>query len=287
VFTSSPQKFRLVPFALILVLTVFPLLVSAEPQIRHFYPEQPVLLGQPIFWLVEIRHPLWESYDLRFGACPDLKVSVADKIVSEVAGEMRTLYRVCILPTALKPGCTPALTISDQKGQTSVLNGKPLSVQTISGASEQIKEPGLPTIRMGSVNRRYGLYVLMIAIVLLSAVAIGKRIYNNTPAQRFLRDLRKARTEVTKDRLPIQIWRLLRSHMVWGFTAEALTPMQLAEKGTSDPRLAIIANTLQSLEAWRYSGTAAHWDRGLITQALTQAEELIRSKSLLHRWRSV
>ena len=271
--------------AIIFFLVLVPSTLQAEPVIQHFYPDQPVLLGQPFFWNVQIRHAMWESYDLKFGPCPDLNVSISDKILSEVAGEIRILYRISIVPTALKPSCAPTLTLSDQKGQTIVLNGKPLIVRTISGVSEELKEPKLPTIKSESSVRHVLLYGLLVVTVVLSLLTVAKRIYNNRPAQRFLRDLRKASTEVGKDRLPIQIWRLLRSPMLWGFQAEAYTPAQLSERASSDRRLELIAGTLQTLEAWRYSGTNARWDRGQVLRSLQEAEDLILSRKRFRRRR--
>jgi hypothetical protein len=128
--------------------------------------------------------------------------------------------------------------------------------------------------------------LLLIALLILASLWIARRIYNNTPTQKFIRDLRKASTEVAKNRLPIQIWRLLRSQILWGFVAEAYTPAQLGQKAAADSRLSVIATALQSLEAWRYSGWMTDWDRKLVGQALEEAEDLIRSRSFIGRRRA-
>jgi hypothetical protein len=265
------------------VFLYFPVLAPAEPQIKHFFPEHPVLLGQPLFWIVEIRYPVWESYQLKPATCSDLKISIAGKKMQEVAGEIRAIYRLAVVPTVLKSSCAPSVTVSDEKGQTAVLNGKPVIVKMISGDSASIKMPRLPARVMQPQNYNVFLYALLILLGTLCVLLVGKRLYNNSPKQRFLRDLRKAALEVKRDRLPIQVWRLLRSEMVWGFAADAYTPAQLQQRGIQDRRLSGIAAALRSLEAWRYSGSAGKWDKELVKKALEQAENIIRGKTALRK----
>ncbi len=245
-----------------------------------------MLLGQPLFWIVEIRYPLWESYELKSASCSDLKISVAGRKLHEVAGEIRAVYRLAVIPTALKTSCAPSVMVSDEKGQTTVLNGKPLIVGTISGASASIKMPRMPAPVTQPKNYNVLLYAALILLGMLCAVLIAKRVYNNSPTQKFLRDLQKASLELQKDRLPIQVWRLLRSEMVWGFSAESYTPAQLQERGARDRRLLSIAVALRSLEAWRYSGSAGAWDKELVRKALEHAEIVLRTKAAFRKRRS-
>jgi hypothetical protein len=256
------------------VLLFIPYCAQAEPVIRSFFPRQGLLLGQPLIWIVELRYPIWESYELKFGSCPDLQLKIADQKLTEVAGELRAVYRIAVAPTALKVSCAPALIISDEKGQTTVLNGKPVTVHNISGESEEIKMPALPSVSPVPAARPVLLYLALAGLVALCGVFTGKRIYNNTPRQRFLRDIRKAIVEVQNKRLPIQVWRLLRSEMVWGFPAEAFTPSQLSQKGNQNIRLLTIASALQSLEKWRYSDSQSSYDQPLVVQALGYAADL-------------
>lgn len=262
-----------------LLLFLTPVLTWSEPQIKNFFPNHSALLGQPFFWTVEIRYPVWESYELKPASCSDLKISVADRKLQEVAGEIRAVYTLAVIPKVLKTSCAPSVTVSDQKGQTTVLNGKPVVVSTISGKSLKIKMPQLPAPPVGQ-RRNFNalLYEALILLVALSFVLVGKRLYSNTPSQKFLRDLRKAAVEVHKNRLPIQVWRLLRSEMVWGFPAEAYTPAQLQERAVQDRRFSVIAAALRSLEAWRYSGSAGKWDKELVRKALEQSENILRAK---------
>ncbi len=269
----------------LLLFFVLPSIVSSEPQIHQFFPDRPLLLGQPLFWTVEIRYPMWESYDLKLAPCSDLKMSIAEKTLRDVAGEIRVVYRIVVVPIALKTSCTPSLMISDEKGQTTVLNGKRLLVHRISGDSEDIKNPTLPAIVQQSSTYYYVLFTLLAILIGFCMVLASKRIYGNMPSQRFLRAVRKAAQEVQKDKLPIQVWRLLRSNIVWGFEAETFTPAQLQQKALQNPQLQEIAITLQSLEAWRYSGSP-QWDKNLVMGALNHAEELVESKSPFRRWRT-
>ena len=268
----------------LLLFLLIPGAVSSEPQIKQFFPTRSVLLGQPLFWMVEIRHPMWESYDLKLGSCADLKMSVANRTMTDVAGEIRIVYQIAVIPVVLKPSCTPSMTISDEKAQTSVLSGKPLQVRNISGDSLQLKTPLLPALHPKSFLYRFFLFTLLAIFVILCGVLAAKRFYNNLPSRRFLRAVQKAVFEVRKGRLPIQVWRLLRSEMIWGFEAEAYTPAQLQQKAVNNTRLARIALTLQSLQAWRYSGSDTAWDHRLVIEALANAEALIQSRSLFRRF---
>jgi hypothetical protein len=273
--------------SLLLLFLLIPCSLFSEPQIKQFFPSRSVLLGQPLFWMIELRHPMWESYQLKLSACPSLTMAIADRTVAEVAGEIKTVYKISVIPTVLKQSCTPSVTISDEKGQTTVLSGKLLQVLKISGNSLVIKNPVLPPPRKESSLYSFFLYSLLVLLGLVCALFAAKRFYNNLPAQRFLREVRKAVSEVSKGRLPIQVWRLLRSKMIWGFEAEAFTPAQLQQKATSNSRLARIAVTLQSLESWRYSGSEAAWDHQLVAQALENAEILVRSRPILQRFSGI
>ena len=142
--------------------------------------------------------------------------------------------------------------------------------------------PGLPPPK--SSLYRYFLFALLIILVILAGVLAVHRFYSNLPSQRLLRDMRKAGLEVRKGRLPIQVWRLLRSEMIWGFEAEAYTPAQLHQRAAGNSQLLRIAMTLQSLESWRYSGSDAAWDHNLVAQALTNAEAVVKSVSQFRRW---
>lgn len=283
IMPGNPKKFLTWRLGVLAVIFLIPVVAFSEPQIKHFFPDHSVLLGQPLFWIVEIRYPVWESYELKPASCADLKISVAGRKLQEVAGEIRAVYRLAVTPTVLKASCAPSVTVSDEKGQTTVLNGKPVIVGTISGQSSVIKMPRMPAPVMRAKSYNALLYSTLILLGALCVILTTKRIYNNSPTQKFLRDLRKAAAEVQKDRLPIQVWRLLRSEMVWGFAAEAYTPAQLQERAVQDRRLSVIAVALRSLEAWRYSGSSGMWDKELVKKALVHAENVMRAKTAFRK----
>ncbi|HSE39937.1 MAG TPA: hypothetical protein VLH08_04165 [Acidobacteriota bacterium] len=58
------MKFRLVIF-LVLNFLVIAISASAEPTIRQLFPKQTLFLGEFVDWTIEVRHPLWESYELK------------------------------------------------------------------------------------------------------------------------------------------------------------------------------------------------------------------------------
>jgi hypothetical protein len=146
-----------------------------------------------------------------------------------------------------------------------------------------LKNPILPPIAEKSFFYSFILYSFLSILVVLAAVFLSRRLYNNLPSQKFLREIRKAMAEVQKNRLPIQVWRLLRTELVWGFQADVYTPAQLRARATRDRRLTTIAFALQSLEAWRYSGSETGWDRTQVATALTNAEALVHSQSKLRQ----
>lgn len=233
------------------------------------------MLGQPLIWTIEIRYPMWESYEVKFGNCPDVEMRIVNQTLTDVAGELKAVYRIAVAPTSLHMSCAPTLMISDEKGQTTILKGKSFNVHTISGDSEDIKAPALPRSSIAPTSRPVFLYATLFGLLLICGVLIAKRIYNNTPKQKFIRDVRRAIQEVEKKRVPIQVWRLLRSEMVWGFPADAFTPSQLSQKALQSPKLLTVASALQSLEKWRYSDSRTSYDSVLLIQALGYAAGIV------------
>jgi hypothetical protein len=250
---------------------------NAEPLIRNFFPRQDLMLGQPLIWTVEIRYPMWESYELKFGNCADVEMNIIDQTLTDVAGELKAVYRISVAPTSLHMSCAPMLMISDEKGQTTILKGKSFNVRTISGDSEEIKSPTLQTSSFAPSSRPILLYFSLVGLLFLCGVFTAKRIYSNTPKQKFLRDVRRAIQEVENKRVPIQVWRILRSEMVWGFSADAFTPSQLSQKALQSPKLLTVASALQSLEKWRYSDSRTSYDPALLIQALGHAAVIVNS----------
>jgi hypothetical protein len=257
------------------IALLFCISANAEPLIRSFFPKQDLMLGQPLIWIVEIRYPMWESYEVRFGNCGDVEMKIANQTLTDVAGELKAVYRIAVAPISLHLSCAPTLMISDEKGLTTILKGRSFRVHTISGDSEEIRAPHLPDSIEMPRGKSTVLAVALAMLVLLGTGLIVKRIYNNTPRQKFLRDIRRAIQEVEKKRVPIQVWRLLRSEMVWGFSADAFTPSQLSQKALQSPKLLAVAAALQSLEKWRYSGSRTSYDAPLLIQALGYAGGIV------------
>ena len=254
----------------------FPL--QSEPQIKQFFPSQPVLLGHALYWTIQIQSPVWESYRLQVNSCRGAEIQIVERRSTLEKEEILQTYRIQIVPTDLTVAEAPSVIVSDEKGQSLVLNGSPLNVIAISGPSLEIKDPGeLAPVKNTIIRSRilYGTLLIFLGFLIASML---KRYYAARPKQVLLRDLRKAALELQGQRLPVQVWRLLRSDLLWGFSAETLTPSQLREKARWNLRLLDIADGLQTLETWRYAGEGASWEKGPVEKSLRAAIEIAGGK---------
>jgi hypothetical protein len=250
---------------------------SAEATIKHFFPQTPALLGEPLFWLIELRYPLWESYEIHVKDCRGAKLQVADQNLFADADEMVARYRVRITPDSLSVTDIPTVLITSQNGQSVVLTGKPVNVSSISGNSTELKIPGGLTM-MPPQRKSVQPYILVAICVVLFGTLLWRRRRNKDPRYLLVKDLKRAVVEVRRGRLPQQVWRLLRSDLLWGFPADVYTPAQLKEKSLDGSKLMRIAQTLQSLEVWRYSGESSGWQATDVERSLVTALEMVQTR---------
>ncbi len=239
-----------------LVSSIFMLILSyplaADPVVQQFFPASRTLLGKPVFWIIKVRYPLWEDYVLKTQPCPGLKMEVSARQVLEEAGELAVWYRIRIVPQDLAISGVPSVALVDQKGQATVLNGKPVKISLISGSSLDIKQPGVPSFSSQSKRRTSWLLLLLAAVMIPILLIFRSR--SRTPKAVLLPNLKRAQGEIRKGHLPFGLWKMLRSELLWGFTADSWTASQLAEYATGRDPFVQIARMLESIERMRYSG---------------------------------
>lgn len=249
-----------------------------EPQIQQFLPDHPVLLGQPLFWIIKIQYPLWESYSLQVQPCNGARIEIADQKIAAEDGGIASTYKLKIVPENLNVGGTPSVLILDRKGQSIVLNGKPILVENISGASLEIRNAAAPRFIQFKSRHRTALYLASVAIFTGLIALLWLRYRARSPRQVLLRELRKSWSEMQKNHLPFSLWRQLRSELLWGFSAEAFTAQQLGESAGSNGRLIQIAEALRIMEKMRYAGEKAFRPEPAISTAVSAAVELVERR---------
>jgi hypothetical protein len=272
------MRFRYIFLSILFVAS--PLIHSyADVQIKQFLPHQKILLGHPVFWTIETRSPLSETYDLRINSCKGADLRIVDPSWNIEKEQIVQTFRIRITATDLVIPDAPSAVIFDEKGQSLAVNGKALTVNAISGESMEIKEPG-PLKPWTIVTKRSRiLYGSILVLICLLIVSFLKRFHASRPRQILIRDLKKAAFEIQHQRLPVQVWRLLRSDLLWGFPAEVFTPSQLKEKAKWNLRLDVIADGLKALETWRYAGEGAVWDKSRVERSLRAAIEIAGGKT--------
>ena len=269
-------RFLLIRVSLLCFLMITPLL-EAAPKIKQFFPDRAVLLGEPLIWSVRLQYPVFETYRLSVPPCAGLELKIQDPSVSEMNGEITSFYKIRITAVSLTVPNVPSILITDQRGQGTVISGKPVTVESISGDSTQIRtarfSPRLPP----QPKRTWLLYSLLLLLPLL-AWATARRIREKSPKRVLLRNLQRARSDIQKGKLPSPVWRLLRSELLWGFPAETCTPSQLKTLAGDHPQFSVIAESLVLLEAWRYSGSGRAWDQARTLQCIESAIEIAGGK---------
>jgi hypothetical protein len=266
-------------FVLLCVFVVMDSAATAEPTIRQIFPKQSVFLGEFVDWTIEVRHPLWESYELRLMSPRGAEMKIVENNQQSIGNEMRSVYRIRIFPMSLAVEGTPSVLLADGRGRNSVLNGKPLIVHTISGDSVQIKEPVQPLFRKVKTTTRF--VVASVLIFLLLGLLVYLRIQRKrsaTPRAQLLRQLRRLKQELQHGevRNPLLLSRLLRSDLIWGFHAESFTAAELKEKASG--KLQNIAPALESLDLARYSPEGEKVENKNIEEALLAAIEIVKIK---------
>jgi hypothetical protein len=272
------MKFHLI-ISCLLNFFVLAFSASAEPTIRQIFPKQTIFLGEFVDWTIEVRHPLWESYELKLMSPRGAEMKIVDTNQQSIGNEMRSIYRIRIIPNSLAVEGTPSIMITDGRGRNSVLNGKPLRIQTISGDSMQIQEAGSPVFR--KPQKPIPLWIPSTLIALLLGLLFYVRIRRrqaSTPRAQLLRQLRRLKQELQNGevRNPLLLSRLLRSDLIWGFPAETFTPAELKEK--SSGILETISAALESLDLARYAPEAEKVQAKTIEDAVVAAIQIVNIK---------
>lgn len=271
---------RWIPFLFIL-LSLWNFDAFAEVKIGHFFPNHELLLGQSLVWTVRLEHPLEESYQLKVSPCPGADIRVENRAIEYLYdGKVRITYSLRVTPLSLEIPDVPSLVIYDEKGQSKAWNGGPIRVASISGNSMEIQQPA--TLLQPPPQKSITLWPLFLVPVLLFALIwIGlRRRWEKLPRQLFAKDLRRALSEVQKNRLPVQTWRLLRSHWIWNSSVESFTSAQLREAAGKDERLSTISQTLSNLESWKYGEASDSWDRTALEHSIQLAMEILNERRL-------
>jgi hypothetical protein len=247
-------------FVVFLVVTLPQKTLHAAVEIRQFFPQQPVLLGQSVFWSVKLHYPMNESYSLQLQAPVGIQMETAMRNVYEESGGMSVLYFIRLVPLELHVAEAPSVVVVDQKGQSAVLTGKPLHIASISGSSLEIREPGKPVFHSVTSTRTQSWTLILSLLLLVLLIVMQYRA--RTPRAKLMRSLQKSLKEIRRGRLPFSLWSMLRSPLLWGFPAESRTGLELKEAAGANARLASVAELLASMERARYAGRTVQPEKG-------------------------
>jgi hypothetical protein len=159
------------------------------------------------------------------------------------------------------------------------LNGKPLTVRTISGNSTEIKQAEPPHFR--PVANPAQLAFAGGAVVVLLAVLIFLRIRRRraaTPRNVLLRQLRRLHQELRHGdvRNSLVLSKILRSELIWGFAAESFTASELKER--ADEKRKTVVEALEALDLTRYSNEQGQIESKKIEEALGTAMNIVSHK---------
>jgi hypothetical protein len=270
------MKFRIFLLFVFLILT---LNANSEPFIRQIFPRQTVFLGEAVDWVIEVRHPLWEAYQISLKAPEGMQMRIIETQQQSIGNEMRSVYRIRIIAQSLAISGTPSVLITDGRGTNSVLNGKPLTVRTISGDSTEIKQPESP--RFHPVANPAQLAFAGAAVIVLLATLILLRIRRRraaTPRNVLLRQLRRLHQELRHGdvRNPLVLSKILRSELIWGFAAESFTASELKER--ADEKRKTVVEALEALDLTRYSNEQGQIESKKIEEALGTAMNIVSHK---------
>lgn len=263
--------------ALVLALLIFPSFANAAPQIKQFFPSTDLVLGQPLFWIIELRYPLWESYRLQIQPCKGAEITLAEEKLEEANAQIRALYRLRIVPENLVIADTPSVLITDSKGQSTVLQGKAIRIQSISGNSVEVKDPLAVVFGDKPVKNILPDVMLFLAVSTLTGMLIWKFYFAGTPRRILQQRFKKIETIFRRDhQLDVpEFCTLLRSDLLWGQSVHAKTGLELADIAKEDEKLGLIASAIQALEWVRYSQESVRWDWKAIQKSIRTALDLL------------
>ncbi len=270
------MKFRIF---LVFVFFIIALNSFSEPFIRQIFPRQTVFLGQAVDWVIEVRHPLWEAYQISLKAPDGMQMRIVETQQQSLSNEMRSVYRIRIIAQSLAITGTPSVLITDGRGTNSVLNGKPLTIRTISGDSTEIKPAEAPHFRAVTNPAEFALAAG--AIVVLLSILIFLRIRRRraaTPRNVLLRQLRRLHQELRRGdvRNPLVLSKILRSELIWGFAADSFTASELKER--ADEKRQTVVEALEALDLTRYSNDREQIESKKIEEALGTAMKIVSHK---------
>lgn len=271
------MKFRI--FLLLIFFFILTLIADSEPFIRQIFPRQTVFLGEAVDWVIEVRHPLWEAYQISLKSPEGMDMRIIETQQQSIGNEMRSVYRIRIVPQSLAISGTPSVLITDGRGTNSVLNGKPLNVRTISGDSTEIKQPEPPHFH--PVPNPAQLAFAGGAVVVLLTLLVFLRIKRRraaTPRNVLLRQLRRLYQELRHGdvRNPLVLSKILRSELIWGFAAESFTASELKER--ADQKRQTVVEALETLDFTRYSNEPGQIESKKIEEALGTAMKIVSNK---------
>lgn len=269
------MKFRIF-FLFLFILTQH---VESEPFIRQIFPRQTVFLGEAVDWVIEVRHPLWEAYQISLKSPEGMDMRIIETDQQSIGNEMRSVYRIRIIPQSLAISGTPSILITDGRGTNSVLNGKPLTIRTISGDSTEIKQAEAPHFRPvpNPTEIAFAGGAVLVLLTLLIFLRI-KRRRAATPRNVLLRQLRRLHQELRRGdvRNPLVLSKILRSELIWGFAAESFTATELKER--ADGKRQNVVEALEALDITRYSNEPGQIESKKIEEALGTAMKIVSHK---------
>jgi hypothetical protein len=254
--------------------------LQADPQIRHFDAPPRVLLGQPVYWILEVRHPLWESYELTLQPPAGAQMQVEGSTHRRVQDVMITMYRVRFIAQSLSLNDPLAAVFTDTSGRQFPVQGRPVRVTPISGDSLDVRDPEPPRFRK-AVSARSNTAAVTVIAVLFCFLMVRWWMRRNaaSPQQTLLRNLKEALSLAGGSKPPDPAWlcMLLRSELLWGEPVGAVTVAELSERGRQTMQHAILSEALATLEEARYSGGVVR-DAAMLEKTVNAAMEILEKR---------
>lgn len=252
----------------------------AEPQVRQFESPQHVLLGQPVYWIIEVRHPIFESYDLQLQSPAGAQMEVESRTDRRQQDVMITVYRVRLTAQNLSMGGPPAAVLTGAAGLLIPVRAKSVQVTSISGDSMDVRDPELPRFRTPPSYQwtiAGGVAIAVLLAVLAFRWWMKKRA--GSARQTLIRNLKEASllTHGSKPPDPAWICMLLRSELLWGEPVSAATVAELIERGKQTAQHSVLSEALESLEQARYSGNVVR-DAAMIEKTVNAAMEILQKR---------
>lgn len=253
--------------------------LSADPQVRQFDPPRSVLLGQPVYWILEVRHPIWESYDLQLHAPAGAQMELESRTDRRQQDDVVTLYRVLFVAQNLSIPEPPAAALIGA-GRVIPVRSRAVQVTAISGASMEVRDPELPRFQAPPSRGKTTAGVL--AIIALLAVLVQRWWMRKRAAsdrQILIRNLKEAEMHARSSKPPDPAWlcMLLRSELLWGEPVDAATVAEIYERGKQTAQHSILSEALETLEQARYSGGVVR-DAAMIEKTVNAAMEILYNR---------